>query len=133
MEFSLDHIWSFATHIIIIIIIVVVIILIITIIIIIIIIIVLSPKGQPVKTSPQAWNYFNPGNQATLQRMFSDCGAIWKTWRGCQETSVVLCQAQPYSEELPSSVLTNWHSNNADRACTAKPANKGMWCQFNVA
>ena len=47
--------------------------------------------------------------------------------------SVVLCQAQPYSEELPSSVLTNWHSNNANWACTAKPANKGMWCQFNVA
>ena len=87
MEFSLDHIWSFATHIIIIIIVVVVVIIItiiiiivvIIIIIIIIIIIVLSPKGRPIKTSPQVWNYFNPGNQATLQRMFSDCGAIWKT------------------------------------------------------
>ena len=87
MEFSLDHIWSFVTHIIIIIIIVVVVVIIITIIIIIIvviiiiiiIIIVLSPKGQSIKTNPQVWNYFNSGNQATLQRMFSDCGAIWKT------------------------------------------------------
>ena len=85
MEFSLDHIWSFVTHIIIIIIIVVVviiitiIIIIIIIIVVIIIIIVLSPKGQPIKTNPQVWNYFNSGNQATLQRMFSDCGAIWKT------------------------------------------------------
>ena len=91
MEFSLDHTWSFVTHIIIIIIIVVVviiitiiiiiiiIIIIVVIIIIIIIIIVLSPKGQSIKTNPQVWNYFNSGNQATLQRMFSDCGAIWKT------------------------------------------------------
>ena len=87
MEFSLDHTWSFVTHIIIIIIIVVVviiitiiiIIIIIVVIIIIIIIIVLSPKGQSIKTNPQVWNYFNSGNQATLQRMFSDCGAIWKT------------------------------------------------------
>ena len=82
MEFSLDHIWSFVTHIIIIIIIVVVVIIItiiIIIVVIIIIIIVLSPKGQPIKTNPQVWNYFNSGNQATLQRMFSDCGAIWKT------------------------------------------------------
>ena len=83
MEFSLDHIWSFVTHIIIIIIIVVVVIIItiiiIIVVIIIIIIMVLSPKGQPIKTNPQVWNYFNSGNQATLQRMFSDCGAIWKT------------------------------------------------------
>ena len=35
------------------------------------------------------------------------------------------CQAQPYSQELPSSVLANWQSNTANKLCTAKPANKG--------
>ena len=35
------------------------------------------------------------------------------------------CQAQPYFQELLSSVLANWHSETANRLCTAKPANKG--------
>ena len=33
------------------------------------------------------------------------------------------CQAQPYSQELPSSVLANRNSGTAKRLCTAKPDN----------
>ena len=34
------------------------------------------------------------------------------------------CQAAPYSQELPSFLLANWHTNTANRLCTTKPANK---------
>ena len=33
-------------------------------------------------------------------------------------------QVQPYSQEIPSSELANYHSNTAKRLCTTKPENK---------
>ena len=37
---------------------------------------VLSPKGLPIKASPQSGRYFNPGSQASLQRILSDSAHI---------------------------------------------------------
>ena len=38
---------------------------------------------------------------------------------------ITVKHSRPYSQEHPSSVLANWHSNTANRLVTAKPANKG--------
>ena len=40
---------------------------------------VLSPKDHPIKASPQALRYFNPGSQAVLQRMLFDWARVQRS------------------------------------------------------
>ena len=43
---------------------------------------VLSPKGRPVKASPEAKIYFNLDSQAALWRMFSDWARVRRSLVG---------------------------------------------------
>ena len=41
-----------------------------------------NPKDQSVYASPQAWMYFNPGSQTTLQHMLSDWARVQRSTVG---------------------------------------------------
>ena len=46
---------------------------------------VLGTKDRPIKASPQAWRYFNPGSEAVLRHMLSD-------WARVQKSTMAQCE-----------------------------------------
>lgn len=106
----------------------------------------LNPEDQHVKANPQVWRHFNLGSEAVLHCMLCSWACVQRSTVGQCEKHVInekkhqqvlqpslpkfllrvlsWCQAQPYNQELLSSVFANWYSHTANCLCSAKSANK---------